>query len=381
MPDPRETEIAEWLAKLPADERQGAFDRINARIKLTAPIDDVDPPPPVLNLKDYLDFDFPVPPFLVKHGQLVRGEITVMVARAGKGKTTLAQNRLVRWAAGVPLFDEEPESQAPVKPLRILMIENEGSAWHMQEKLALLLNKTAGLSKEQQELARENLLIWGDGGFSGIKLDDDKAYDLVRRALTEHEPDALYMEPFRKLWRGEENSASEMESILDRMVRLGNEFNCGIFLAHHARKTAAEDSDFMTEARGSVNLEDSVAVMEHYKPAKENTMRELAWSKSRYAPPRPPLRMSWDPETWRVTLVPEDAVAAQVMKLMEASPNALFKVAEVGEELDETPGKVRDALTSLVDDERVVKRKAAGQSGYVYRLKTGDEEDEGLSIV
>jgi hypothetical protein len=138
----------------------------------------------------------------------------------------------------------------------------------------------------------------------------------------------------------------------------------------------------MTEARGSVVLEDTVAVMEHFKPAKGNEFRELSWSKSRYAPPQPTMRMSWDPQTWRLALVSEDAVSAQVLALMNDSPLALYTVSELCEELEETQAKVRAALSHLLDDERIVKRKASGQAGWVYRLKSdGDSDEGGLSVV
>lgn len=379
MADSRESLAADFLASLPPEEREAAVARINARIKLTAPADSVDPPPPVRSLGEYLEHDFPVPPFLVSAGQLCRGEITAMIARAGKGKTTLAQNRIIRWSAGVPLFPEALESQVPLQPLKILLLENEGTAWHMQEKLSLLLNKTADLTDEQKELSRQNAMIWGDGGYSNMKLDRDKDYELLRRACDEKEPDVLYMEPWRKLWSGEENSATEVEAVLDIMVALASEFQCAILLAHHARKSAAEDGDFMTEARGSVVLEDTVAVMEHFKPVKSGTFRELSWSKSRYCPEQPPLRVAWDPETWRCTLVPDDSVSAAIMKLMQASPAALFRVEELMKELEESESKIREALNLLLDSDRIVKKKTTerGERGYVYRLKTTDEDESG----
>jgi hypothetical protein len=377
VPDPRETTAVDFLAELGEEERRAAVARINAAVKLKAPIDSVDPPPPVRNLDEYLETEFPTPPFLVKHGQLCRGEITAMVSRAGKGKTTLAQNRLVRWSAGVPLFPEEEESQAPLAALKMLLIENEGTAWHMQQKLNQLANDTADLTPEQRELTGKNLLIWGNGGYSDLKLDREKDLDKVRRACDEYRPDVLYMEPWRKLWSGEENSATEVEVILDIFVNLAAEFECAVLLAHHARKTAAEDGDFMTEARGSVVLEDTVAVMEHFKPVKGGSLRELSWSKSRYAPMQPPLRIAWNPETWRVDLLPEDAVSGAILNLMRESPQALFSVSELAEELDETQAKIRDAITHLLDTERIVKKKVTerGGRGFVYRLKTGESDD------
>jgi hypothetical protein len=384
MPDQREATAAEYLAELSREEREAAVARINARVKAVAPLETVDPPPPVRNLGEYLDTEFDTPPALVSRHQVVAGEITCMVARAGKGKTTLMQNRMVRWGAGVPLFEEEPESQAPVRPLKMLLIENEGVAWHMQEKLSLLVNKTAGLDPEQREAARENILIWGDGDYSGMKIDREKDYELIRRALDEHHPDVVILEPFRKLWKGEENNSTEMEAVLDAISGLAHEFGTAVLLSHHARKSPSEDGDLMTEARGSGDLEGAVAVMEHYTAVKSKSLRELSWSKSRYDPPAQPMRIAWNPETWRVELVADDAIAAAILALMKASPASLFAVSELAEELEESQGKIREGLTNLLDSERIVKKKATerGQRGYVYRLKTNDDDADGggLSI-
>jgi predicted transcriptional regulator len=68
---------------------------------------------------------------------------------------------------------------------------------------------------------------------------------------------------------------------------------------------------------------------------------------------------------------------------MQASPAALFRVDELVAELEESESKIRDALGLLLDSDRIVKKKASerGERGYTYRLKTGDEDNEGgLSI-
>jgi hypothetical protein len=94
---------------------------------------------------------------------------------------------------------------------------------------------------------------------------------------------------------------------------------------------------------------------------------------------QPSLRISWDPETWRVSLVPDDAVSAMILSLMKKSPNSLFRVVELSEELEETDAKIRDGLGHLLDTDRIVKTKAKerGERGFTYRLKTGDDDEEG----
>lgn len=382
MIDPAEQSAAEYLLTLDQEDRDAAAGRINKLVRAQSTPEDSIHRPPVHTLGEYLEHKIETPPFLISHGQLVRGEITATIARAGKGKTTLGMNRLVRWTAGVPLFDDMPDNQAPAAPLRILMIENEGVASFMQEKLALLRDTGADLTADQKALTTENLLIWGDGGYSGLKVDSDADLELIRRACDEHKPDALFLEPFRGIWRGEENDATAMENVLDKLVELGHDTGTAIMLAHHERKSGAgEDGEMMSAARGSGVLEGKCAVMENYRAVKGGVYRELSWSKSRFANPADPIRVMFDSHRWRLDLVAIDELERSILGLMSIDPAAWYWVKEIAEELNESERKVRDAMQNLTDDERMVKKKGTDERrGYRFRLKTGETESAGLEI-
>lgn len=385
MINPDEKAIVDYLTSLPADERDAAERRINQLLKANLPPDESVDKPPIHTLDEYLEHKIELPPFLVTGGQLARGEITATVARAGKGKTTLGMNRMVRWAAGRPLFNELLDSQAPIEPMKILMIENEGVASFMQSKLDILLNHGAGLDEEEKYLAGQNMLVWGDGGYSGLKIDNDLDLDMIRRGCEEWGPDAVLLEPFRGIWRGDENDSTAMEDVLDRLNQIANEFNMGIMLSHHERKSGAgEDGEWMTASRGSGVLEAKCAVMENYRSVKAGSYRELSWSKNRFdATHSAPIRMFFEPENWRLQMVPTDDVENAVLGLMSEDPSAWFWTNEIADQLEETERKVREALTSLADAGRIVKKKGTDERrGYRFRLKSGEAEDRaGLDIV
>lgn len=375
--NPTEQATADYLLTLPPAEREAAAKRINQLVRAQAEPDDSRPKPPVHTLDEYLAHKIETPPFLITGGQLARGEITATVARAGKGKTTLGMNRMVRWAAGRPLFDDLTDSQAPIEPIKILMIENEGVASFMQEKLGILLNEGAGLNQAERELAGQNMLIWGDGGYSGLKIDQDADLELIRQACEQFGPDAILLEPFRGIWRGDENDSTAMEDVLDRLTQMGHDFGVGIMLAHHERKSGAgDDGEWMSAARGSAVLEAKCAVMENYRDVKGGLYRELSWSKNRFDTKAAPVRMIFDHNLWRLELVPTDDVENAILGLMSEDPAAWFWVAETAEALDESERKVRDAFNDLADDGRVVKKKGTDERrGYRYRLKTSDGDD------
>lgn len=381
----QEKEAAAYILGLETkEERQAAAHRIAQLIAAQAPPEDAAPdPPPVRALGQYLDEKIETPPFLVCRGQVVRGEITVMIARAGKGKTTFGMNRLIRWSAGLPLFDELKDSQVPEKPLKMLLIENEGAAYFMQEKLGILLEHGGGLTDEQRALARENLLVWGDGGYSGLKIDRADDLDLLRRACDEYSPDIVMLEPFRGIWRGEENDATAMEAVLDDLVALGAEFGCGIMLAHHERKSGAgEDGEEMSRARGSGDLEGKVAVMENWRSVKDGEFRELLWSKSRYDHPAEPIRLAFNHNKWRYELVGDDEISKAILGMMSDDPDGWYMTAEICEELNESDTKIRKSLDTLREQDRVVRKKVEKGSGFRYRLKYDEDEQgkRGLSI-
>ena len=67
---------------------------------------------PIKPLGEFLDTPVEVPPVLISAGKdengqrvmLVRGGIHVTIGRAGKGKTVMNLNRILRWSAGLPMF-------------------------------------------------------------------------------------------------------------------------------------------------------------------------------------------------------------------------------------------------------------------------------------
>jgi hypothetical protein len=345
--------------------------------------------PDVTRLREYLEKPIPIPPSLVWPTIVVRGEITTTLGRAGKGKTTMNLNRIFAWASGRALFPgwadkDGQEYLKPEKPLRTLIAENEGNAGMFHQKVGLLIHH-GDLTEEEREMALDNLFVHGDGGYSGLKLDDDKGVDTLRRAIDSCQPDIVFIEPFRSLWRGEENSSTDMAKVVDNMVGLATEFQCGIILSHHERKSGAQDGeDKMSAGRGSTVLEGVVAVMENFE-SKGDDQREMTWSKSRYLPPPAPVRMEWDRETGWYKWVPQSVLEDTIITLLRDSADEPMTVSDMAEATAETKVKLGKVLAKLLDDKKVKRMPSIsdqnGSTGYRYRLPTSDNEDiGGLSL-
>lgn len=346
----------------------------------------------VASLRDYLATPIPIPPSLVWPTIAVRGEITTTLGRAGKGKTTMNLNRIFAWAAGRALFPgwtdhDGQEYLKPEKPLRTMIAENEGNAGMFHQKVGLLVHQ-GDLSDAEREMCLDNIYVHGDGGYSGMKLDNDEGVGRLRKSIESTPggpPDIIFIEPFRSLWRGEENSATDMAVVVDNLVAMATEYNCAIILSHHMRKGGVDEGDDkMSMARGSTVLEGVVAVMENFDSVKDGEYREMTWSKARYLPPPTPVRMEWDRDTGWYKWVPTSAVEDGIIAVLREADDEPLNLSGLAEETGESKSKLRPIMDQLVKDKRVKKMPSIssqnGSTGVRWRLPSEDSAGGGLMI-
>jgi hypothetical protein len=309
--------------------------------------------------------------------------------------TTMNLQRIIMWATGQPMYEDWKDqhgisymSTENDRPIKTLIIENEGSAGMFHHKMGHLLTREGRLTDEQRDLAKENILIWGDGGYSGLKLDNDKHLSQVKAACDEWEPDILFVEPFRGLWTGEENSSTDMAVVIDNMIDIATEFGCGIILSHHERKSGVgDDKELMSAGRGSTVLEGAVATMENYQKVRGGDYREVTWSKKRYLHTPPPLRLEYDPiDTW-YNYVPAELIEDQIIQVLTEAEGGPLSGSEIAELIEETKTKTNSALKKLTEAGRIKRRNGGqrpnggGSRGYVYTLSGySGSGDGGLEI-
>lgn len=374
---PETEKHVEYLLGLPGEKREQAMKQLDMMLAAATPDDLIPdysgPAPPVTALGEYLDNPIELPPMLVEPGLVGRGAITAMISRGGKGKTALSLNRLMRWSMGLPVFEALPELMKPVAPLRVLLIENEGAPGHFQKVLRTILTRNE-FADDHIKLARENVHIWGDGGWSGLKVDRDEDLALVDRAMAVTEADIAFIEPFRGLWQGEENSSTDMANVLDKLSGLANKYDAGVMLTHHERKSGVESGeDAMGAARGSGVLEAVAAVMERWKPVKAGRQRELSWIKNRFEEAPAEVRMEFMRESWSYRLIEEDESQRDVLKLLGQFPDQYLSLNELAEELDENYSKVRRTMADLKEDDRVREKRIENKLVYAHKGRASDD--------
>lgn len=380
-------EFAKELAKAtdPA-ERQALLARVNMLAMNAASEESFDAP--IEPLGDYMERELPVPPILVEPALVVRGGITVTIGRAGKGKTQMNLNRILKWSAGKPMFENLSTKDgtpilAPKEPLKILVIENEGAAGMFHRQMGVMLNAEGFLTDEDRELAKQNVLIWGDGGYSGLKLDDPAHLANVRAGCEKWKPDIVFIEPFRGLWKGEENSSTDMANVADSLSGIASDYDCGVILTHHEKKSGRGDGgEGMNAARGSTVLEGVVATMENFEPVKGGDFREVSWSKIRYGGGHKliPVRMEWQHGSWWYKHVALDAIEQGILDLL-AGEDEPQSVADIVEATDEKIDQVRKTLRDLTEQGKVKKMSSVhdgrGSTGHRYRLATPGSDSDG----
>jgi len=344
--------------------------------------------PPIDTLGNYMARPIPVPPILIEPALIVRGGITVTIGRAGKGKTQMNLNRILRWSAGKPMFEgletkDGTKILAPSEPLKILIIENEGAAGMFHKQMGIMLNAQGFLTDEDRDLAKENILIWGDGGYSGLKLDDPAQLAHVRAGCEKWKPDILFIEPFRGLWKGEENSSTDMANVADSLSGIASDYDCGVILTHHEKKSGrGEEGEGMSAARGSTVLEGVVATMENFEPVKGGDFREVSWSKVRYGGGHKllPVRMEWQHGAWWYRHVAINAIQQTVLDVLEGEDEPQ-SIKDLEEATDEKDHVIRKALKDLIGDGKIKKMASVhtghGSSGNRYRLATSGEAEPG----
>jgi hypothetical protein len=392
---PSNAALDAFASLLASTEDDAARERLIARAKMkamkAAPESAFEPP--IRTLGEYLASTIEVPPVLVEPFLVVRGGINATVGRAGKGKTVMNLNRALRWSAGKPLFDGWRDGDgnlqlAPSHPLRILIVENEGAAGLFHRQIGIMVNNDEFMTDEDRALAKENILIWGEGGYSNLKFDDPRKLDNVRQGVDKFKPDIVFVEPFRSLWKGEENSATEMNVVTDALVALATDFECAVQISHHERKGGMGEGsqEKMNAARGSSVLEGVVTVMENFESVSGGEFRELSWSKSRHGAAPNPVRMEWVPDSWWYRHVPQEAMDEAIISGLRGNADEPMNVTDLCSELDESNSrKVRDTLKRMEDDGKIKSMPsisgAGGSSGKRYRLPVTEESEYGgLSI-
>lgn len=168
---------------------------------------------------------------------MLRGEVSGLGGHGGRGKTTLAIAMALSMASGRNLIGHRP-----VQPLRVLYLHMEEPDDEMDRRVAAAVIRY-GLS--QGDIG--DRLHLRTGAMSIVDVDEygmpRPRHHAARAMLRSVRPDAVFVDPFRMSFAGEENSNDTQNEVVRAWKRLAGDTGCGIMLVHHFRKGVVEAGD------------------------------------------------------------------------------------------------------------------------------------------
>jgi hypothetical protein len=195
----------------------------------------------------------------------------------------------------------------------------------------------------------------------------------------------VFIEPFRSLWRGEENSSTDMAVVVDNLVGAATDYGCGVILSHHERKGGAEDGETRCPPRrGSTVLEGASPSWRTSRRQGRRLPRVVLVEGA--LPPAAadrPLRVR--PDTGWYRYVALDVMETSILLELERSDEPM-NVSALSETLDESRSKVARLMKKLSDEGRVKLMPSVsgpgGSTGHRYRLPSDEADDNhgGLSL-
>ncbi len=214
-----ERELTEQLAALPAEARE----RIDAGVKLSAPVDDVDPP---LALPLDVDYGKPSPPpqWLIED-VLERETVNLWAGDGGSAKSTAAM------AAAVAAVSGEDWLGRKVHAERVLYIDEENPKRVPHGRMRAL-----GMENE----FKSTLRYFNRQGF---QLGTPEWDAFLHEQLAELRPDLVFIDGAASATNVEVNDNDAVTKLLKGLRAPASEFGCAITLLHHARKPSLGQSD------------------------------------------------------------------------------------------------------------------------------------------
>lgn len=314
------------------------------------------------DLASFLAQPVPAPEPLVT-GLFDRGTGIVIGGRPNVGKSWLVFDLALAVASGTPWLGRE------TVPARVLIVDEEGSPWATQSRLARLL-AGRGLAPD--------LPVWIVIG-RRLRLDDETGLTTFRRLLERYRPDLVIYDSLVRAHRGDENAAPDMAEFFDLAKQLMTTYETAFLFTHHVRKPSLLDAEHPADwLRGSSEINawpDAVLVLsEGEEPGLIRVDHAKARDHERV--PSMTVRLAVTGTDARLEVVGEitrgpwgaasmqqavlDAVARLVLDGREAT------VATVAAELSRSPDTVRGYLKMLVERGHLVQHTRPGkQSCYL----------------
>ncbi len=263
-------------------------------------------------LRDFLDEVSDSPAALVGDDDevlLPAGGLLMLVARGGKGKTTLTIDFAFHLVSGVDWLGFKV-----ARPLRVLLVENEGPREPFRAKLA---TKTKVWPHELAGELFVHTLDWG-----GFTLADGDARAQLRSYIESNEIDVVVGDPLDSLGVAGVGSPEDVRAFMALMHEVGLHKDVAFVLLHHPHK--GESADPLDEASGAWGGKPDTQLN---LDKKTNNRARLSFPKVRWSRrgTRSAYLLAFDPDTESFSVVHEEAdeerdYDAEIVALLTQTP-------------------------------------------------------------
>jgi hypothetical protein len=311
-----------------------------------------------------------------------KGHITLTIAPAGVGKTSLNIAEAVHMAAGACLFE------AISKPLKVWLFNGEESQDELERRIAGTIAEhrlPAGLVAGNlfSNSGREMPLVLAQTGSDGMDIDDGLVSQLIA-TIRDNQIDVMIVDPFIATHAVQENNNAAIDKVGKLWAKVANEAGCAVHLVHHTRKSGSDELT-ADSVRGASSL---VAAARY--------VRALSKVNSKQADT---LRLAGGAEYVRIDVVKENNSSTAQKRYFAIKPHVLGN--GTAEEVGDTIGVVlaaqfrpqpsielTDALVALLrqlaaQGDRRVSSQSPDWIGYdlAKALNMDDEQKSGIPRV
>jgi 5S rRNA maturation endonuclease (ribonuclease M5) len=228
----------------------------------------------------------------------------LLFGRGGRGKTTLSVDAVLHLASGIDWLGFHVE-----RPLRILVIENEGPRELFRDKLERKRSHWPHPIAGAIFVYTEN---WG-----AFTLSDPQAIERLRAFIAQNQVDLVIGDPLDTLGVAGVGSPDEIRTFVALMVEAGLSRDVAFWLLHHPRKERTDDE--LDEAAGAWGGKPDTVLRIDVQPGDRARLSfpKVRWSRRSR---RPALILAFDPETEGYSVVGEEGeerdLAAEIEELL-----------------------------------------------------------------
>lgn len=217
--------------------------------------------------------ELPTRQWLMGHWFL-RGEVTIVIAPGGSGKSTILHTVALSLASGKPLLGKS----LPRGPVGVWVFNLEDGTDELQRQLAA----ACAYHSISREVCGGRLFL--NSGLcqplrTAIENRDcfelqESVFEQVSATIRTNAIGAIIVDPFVSSHGVHESSNEAIDAIAKRWKRLAQETGCAVVLVHHTRKLGGREAT-AEDGRGAVALRDAARVVLTLNPMSEREAENL----------------------------------------------------------------------------------------------------------